>query len=169
MGKGLDADMDVSQGLTDLSGALGALQSASNIIKTLAGLRSESERSAKLIELQSQIMTAQTSAIQANTAQTTLVDRVRQLEAEIARLETWSTEKQRYELKSLRPGSFAMALKADAQGSEPIHYLCQACYEGEKKFVLQLKPSIGLKRELGVPDIYFCPGCHTEIVWGSGS
>jgi hypothetical protein len=160
--------MDITQGLTDISGALGALQSASNIIKSLAGLRSDSERSAKLIELQSQIMSAQTSAIQANTAQTALIDRVRQLEAEIACLETWSTEKQRYELKALRPGSFALALKADAQGSEPSHYICQACYASGKKCVLQLRPAGLLKKQNGIHDMYVCPGCRAEIVWGSG-
>jgi hypothetical protein len=120
--------MDVTQGLTDISGALGALKSAADIIKTLAGARSDRERSAKILELQSQIMAPQTGAIQANTAQTALIDRVRHLEAEIARLETWSTEKQRYELKAIRPGSFALALKADAQGSEPSHYSASASY-----------------------------------------
>jgi hypothetical protein len=137
-----------------------------NIIKTLAGLRSDSERSAKLIELQSQIMAAQTGAIQANTAQTALIDRVRHREAETARLETWSTEKQRYELKAIRPGSFAMALKTDAQCSEPSHCICQACYEGGKKCVLQTKPSGHLERQLGNPDKLFCPGCRAEILWG---
>jgi hypothetical protein len=158
--------MDITQGLTDISGALGALQSASNIIKTLAGLRSESERSAKLIELQSQIMAAQTSAIQANTSQTALVDRVRQLEAEIARLETWSTEKQRYELKAVSAGSFAYALKANEQGSEPSHYICQTCYEKGKKCILQLKPSSFHAQQMGVPTSFLCPECKAEVIGG---
>jgi Zn finger protein HypA/HybF involved in hydrogenase expression len=162
MGKGLDADMDVSQGLTDLSGALGALQSASNIIKTLAGLRSESERSAKLIELQSQIVAAQISAIQANTAQSNLIDRVRQLEAQIAKMETWSAEKQRYELKAVSTRAFAYALKAEASGSEPFHYICQNCYEKGKKSILQFSPSALV--DSGIPHTFDCPECKAKIV-----
>jgi hypothetical protein len=83
--------MDITQGLTDISGALGAFQSASNIVKTMAGLRSDTERATKAHELGGQILAAQTSAIAANAAQAVLISRVRELEAEMARLETWST------------------------------------------------------------------------------
>ena len=152
--------MDITQGLTDLNGALGALQSASNIIKTLTGLRSDGERSAQLIELQSQIMAAQASAIQANLAQSNLIDRVRQLEAQIAQMETWSTEKQRYELKAVFPGSFAYALKPGTSGTEPAHYICQPCYEKGKKRVLQSKPSA--MPDL-IPSTLNCPECKAEI------
>lgn len=154
--------MDIRQGLADIGSALGALQSASNIIKTLAGLRNEGERSAKLIELQNQIVAAQTSAIQATSAQSSLIDRVHELEAQIAQMETWSAEKQRYELKTVSAGAFAYALKADASGAEPAHYICQPCYEKGKKRILQFNPSAMI--DVGIPNTLKCPECKAEIV-----
>jgi Zn finger protein HypA/HybF involved in hydrogenase expression len=159
---GRETGMDITQGLTDIRGALGALQSASNIIKTLAGLRSEGERSTKLIELQSQIVAAQASAIQANLAQSNLIDRVHQLEAQIAQMEAWSAEKQRYELKAISTGAFAYALKTDASGTEPAHYICQPCYEKGKKRILQFNPSAMV--DVGIPHTLKCPECKAEIV-----
>jgi Zn finger protein HypA/HybF involved in hydrogenase expression len=153
--------MDATQGLTYIGGALGALKSAADIIKTLAGARSDSERSAKILELQSQIMAAQTSAIQANTAQTALVERVRELEAQIAKFETWNAEKQRYELKAISPGALAYALKAEAAGPEPFHHICQRCYEKGKKSILQFSPSA--MAEL-IPNTFDCPECKAKIV-----
>jgi Zn finger protein HypA/HybF involved in hydrogenase expression len=154
--------MDITQGLTDIRGALGALQSASNIIKTFAGMRGDSENSAKLLELQKQIMAAQTSAIQANAAQTALIERVRDLEAQIAKFETWNAEKQRYELKAISPGALAYALKAEASGSEPPHYICQTCYEKGKKSILQFSPSTMV--DVGIPNTFDCPDCEAKVV-----
>jgi hypothetical protein len=154
--------MTLIEGLTDLSSALGSLQSASSIIKTLSGLRTDSESSAQLAELNRQIMAAQTSAIQANTAQFALIERVRKLEADIVSFETWNTEKKRYELKEISRGSFAYILKEDARGSEPIHHICQICYEKGNKTILQLKHP-GIASQFGKRYVYYCPSCKTEI------
>jgi hypothetical protein len=153
--------MDFAQGLTDISGALGALQSATSIVKDLSGLRNDSDRSAKLIELQRQILAAQNGAIQANDEQSKLIDIVRKLEQRLLEMETWSTEKQRYELKAVSPGAFAYALKVDARGSEPPHYVCQACYEKGKKRILQFAPSA--MAEIGIPHTLDCPECKAKI------
>jgi hypothetical protein len=104
---------------------------------------------------------AQASAIQANSAHSNLIDRVRQLGAQIAQMETWSAEKQRYELNALSPGAFAYALKADASGTEPAHYICQNCYETRKKSILQFKPSAMV--EVGIPSTFNCKACKAEI------
>ena len=155
--------MGISQGLTELGGALGALQTASNIVKTFAGLRSDTERSAKLVELNNQIMAAQTGAIQANAAQAKLIDRVGNLEKELIRHETWTAEKQRYELKEIALGSFAYALKKEAQGSEPMHFICQTCYENGKKRILQIHHKHHGHAPLSQRSNYICPECKAEI------
>jgi Zn finger protein HypA/HybF involved in hydrogenase expression len=156
--------MAIAEGLAEIGSALGALQTAENILNTFKSLGSDKERSAKLIELNRQIMATQTSAIQANAAQTALIERIRELEKTIADFETWDTEKQRYELKAIASGSFVYALKADAQVSEPVHYICQTCYENRKKRVLQRKPTNTASISLGKPSMYVCPECKSEIV-----
>ncbi len=99
--------MTLSEGLADISSALGALQKASDILKGWASLRTDKERSAKLIELNGQILSAQTSAIQANAAQAALIEQISDLKEDIARFETWDREKQRYELRHIGDGAFA--------------------------------------------------------------
>jgi Zn finger protein HypA/HybF involved in hydrogenase expression len=153
----------ISQGLTDLGGALGALQTASNIVKTFAGLRSDNERSAKLVELTNQIVAAQTGAIQANAAQAKLINRVDELEKELMRFETWTAEKQRYELKEIAIGSFAYAVKKETQGSEPMHFICQTCYENGKKRILQIHHRPHVHAPLSKRSNYICPECKAEI------
>jgi Zn finger protein HypA/HybF involved in hydrogenase expression len=156
--------MPIADGIAEISSALGALQSAANIVTTLMGIRRAGDDSSKLIELNGKIIAAQSSIIQANAAQSAPVDRIRELERTIADLETWDAEKTRYELKSLAPGSFAYGLKANENGSEPIHYICQSCYENRKKSILQRKPPNPIAaQEFGEKATYVCPRCHSEI------
>jgi hypothetical protein len=129
--------MTLSEGLTQIGSALGALQTASNIVKNWTSLRSDAERSAKLIELNSQIMAAQTSAIQANAAQTALIEEVGSLKTRLADFETWDTEKERYELKDASSGAVVYALKRNTGSAEPSHWLCPNCYQNRKKSILQ--------------------------------
>lgn len=129
--------MTLTEGLTDLGSALGALQKASNIIKDWASFSTDKERAAKIGELNGQILSAQTSAIQANAAQATLIEQVGTLKAEIAGFETWDSEKIRYELRHVGDGSSAYVIKQEAAGSEPPHWICPNCYENRKKTILQ--------------------------------
>jgi hypothetical protein len=156
--------MPIADGVAEIGGVLSALQSAANIIKTLTSLRSSGNDSAKIIELGQHIIAAQNSAIEAKTTQSALIDHIRELERTIADFETWDAEKKRYELKSLAPGSFAYALKPEVQSSEPVHYICQCCYENRKKSILQRKPPNPIAAEhFGDKATYVCPKCRSEI------
>lgn len=141
-----------------------SLNTIVNITKAMKDVQDATLVQGKVFELQRAIINAQQSVFAANEERTALIERVRELEADIARLEAWETEKQRYELKALSTGSFAYALKADAHDSEPPHYICQACYESCKKRILQIKPSGVAGKRLGIPDMYVCPECKAEIV-----
>ncbi len=85
------------------------------------------------------VFTLQREILAAQSAQMSLIEQIGQLEADIARFETWDTEKQRYELVNLKPtGSvLAYAIKPAMQGSEPPHHICANCYERRTKSVLQ--------------------------------
>jgi hypothetical protein len=74
----------------------------------------------------------------------------------VAELETWNAEKQRYELKDVGWGSLAYALKEDARGTEQVHQICAACYQHDKKSILQ-------PRIKDLEKLLFWPECKTEI------
>src|ERR1700676_1598778 len=109
---------------------LSALKTAFDIAKGLKDIDDTVRRNAAVIELQEKILAARE-------AQSALLDRVGELEKEVAKFETWDTEKKRYELKALRVDVFAYMLKPEARGTEPPHWLCANCYENGKKSFFQ--------------------------------
>jgi hypothetical protein len=66
---------------------------------------------AKVIELQGVILSAQGSALASQSAQFALLEQVRALEAEMAKMKAWDSEKSRYELRKFANGAFAYLLK----------------------------------------------------------
>ena len=111
---------------SEIYAGLGAFKTMLDIAQTFRDLSDATARKAAVIELQEKIISAQS-------AQAMLIQRVSELEAEMARMEKWETEKQRYQLKSLPPGVFVYALKPEKADGEPHHYICQNCYESGKK------------------------------------
>lgn len=140
-----------------ISGAMTSLKTAHDIAKTMLGLRDASMVREKVIELQGAILAAQSDAFEANSAQTTLLERVRELEKEVADLKAWDAESQRYQLQQVAPGAFAYTVKADAQGAEPPHWICTNCYQHHRKSILQSR-GIGATGET-----FGCPVCNSTI------
>jgi len=120
-----------------IAGAVSSLRLASDMAKTAVSLRDFTKLNETVIELQRVILAAQSDALAAQSDQFTLLQRISDLEKEIARLEEWKTEKAKYELTELRPGVLAYSIKEDARGSEPPHQICANCYSHDHKSVLQ--------------------------------
>jgi hypothetical protein len=139
-----------------IAGTVSALKGAMDITKAMIGLRDAQAIQAKVIELNAAILDAQSSALTANEERSTLIERVRNLEKQVADFEAWETEKQRYELKDIGLGSLAYVVKETMRGTEPSHQICAACYQHHKKSILQPK-SHGVMKQL------FCPDCKTEF------
>jgi hypothetical protein len=137
--------------------AVTSLRSAIDIVKAMIGLRDAEAFRAKSIELQQVISDAYSQAIEAREAQSTQLDRIRALEAEVAELKAWGTEKENYELKQLWLGGVAYMLKPECRGSEPPHWLCPQCYANGKKAFFQPQKGIGVNLE------YACPNCRGQM------
>lgn len=118
-------------------GTVSSLKTAGDIAKGLMDLKSISEVRGKVIELQSVILSAQSSAMEANAKQSELVDTIRDLKEEIARMKAWNSQKQRYKLTSPWAGAFVYSLKESMKDSEPPHWICANCYENGKKSIIQ--------------------------------
>jgi hypothetical protein len=123
--------------ITAIAGLVSSLKAATDISKAMVGLRDGALIQSKVIELQGVILTAQQSALSAQSDQFAVLERVRELEKEIAHLKAWDTEKKKYELREVSPGAFAYVMKKSAKGGEPPHWLCAACYQRGNKFILQ--------------------------------
>jgi hypothetical protein len=137
-----------------------SLQSAVEIAKALIGLRDAAAIQGKMIELQGVIMSAQASALTAQADQFTLLNKVRELEKQMAQFEDWKAKRQRYELKVVSPGAFAYVVKPEVQGTEPAHWLCAACFHNHEKYILQ---SLGRMPSDPHSRTWKCPNCASEV------
>jgi hypothetical protein len=109
---------------------LSAIKSAFDIAKGLKDIDDTARRNAAVIELQEKILSAQS-------AQSGLVDRVSELEKEVARLKAWDADKARYQLAEIGPGILALEIKESMRNGEPFHRICANCAANGKKFYLQ--------------------------------
>lgn len=145
--------------MASITSAITGLGAAAELGKTIIGLKTTTEVQAKAVELNMTLLAAQSSAIAAQQEQSSLLKRIDTLEAEIVRMKAWDAEKERYELADTRGGALAYRLKAGMEAGEPTHWLCPACYQQQKKSILQPETLFP-----GRTEILACPQCHNELV-----
>lgn len=139
-----------------------SLKAASDMARTMVNMSGTANVQGKVIELQGLILSAQGGALAAQAEQSSMVQKIGDLESEIARNKEWEKEKLRYELKELRLDSYAYALKGNNRGSEPDHYLCPTCFNKNKKVILLGGITGSRYRKIK------CPECDTEIFHSVG-
>ena len=140
----------------ELIAGLGIFKSLYDSAKALKDINDTTIRNGAIIELQEKILAARE-------AQTMLLERIGELEKEVADFKTWEKEKQKYEMKVFSPGSVVYALKVQAQGAEPSHDICANCYEDGKKSFLRRKPANRLAVQHFEKDTPVCPRCHSSV------
>jgi hypothetical protein len=149
---------------TAIVGMISGFKGAMELIQLAINTRDAGVIKAKAIELQGQIFAAQTSALTAEADQFTLLERVRELEKEVADLKAWDAEKEKYQLVEVRrvaPGrnsAFAYVLKELVSSSGTKPYFCPHCYEDRLKSILQVE-----QRVPNLAEVLVCPRCGTEI------
>ena len=94
-----------------IAGAATSLKTAIDISKIALSLRDESLIRTKVLEMQGEISSALASAIAAQTDQLAILQRINDLEKEVAQLKAWDADKQRYELQNVGLGSLAYVVK----------------------------------------------------------
>jgi hypothetical protein len=144
--------------LVSIASAASGLQSVGQIVKSLIGLKISSDVQAKVIEFQGVIMGAQSDALAAQSEQFALLERIRSLEAEVAKAKAWDAEKARYELHEFPAGAPAYVLKPDVSKGEPPHRICPKCYNEGHKSLLQVKT----KRNRG--ERVECDRCNSDLL-----
>jgi len=120
-----------------IAAAVSSLKVAGDIAVGLVNLKTMAEVQSKAIELNQKIISAQHDIFAANAAQTALVERVRELEKQIAEMKAWEGQKQRYKLARPFAGLTVYALQKSMSNGEPPHYLCTNCFHSGKPSILQ--------------------------------
>jgi hypothetical protein len=116
--------------VAEFAAGLSAFKTMLDLAKGLRDISDAAARNVAVIELQEKILIAQQT-------QSALVERVSSLEEQLAELEAWEADKQRYELKEIASGQFAYVLKPETAAGEPAHILCANCYGHNQKSILQ--------------------------------
>ena len=130
---------------------ISAFKTIFDIAKALKGMDDTVKRNAAVSDLWEQITSVQARY-------TAALERVHDLEKELARFETWEREKQRYERKNVGFGAFAYVLKESERGAETPHWVCTNCFESGKIKTLQYG-----RFEKGTGAYWRCPDCKNDI------
>ena len=72
-----------------------------------------------MFEFQSKIIDANNAVFAAQEERSSMLERIRELEKQVADFEEWKTKKEKYELKAVMPSAFAYMLKPEARGTAP--------------------------------------------------
>jgi len=148
-----------------ISGITTSISAARDIARGMASLRDAAlinERTSALLE---QLLKAQEGLLAHNTALLQLQNEHFKACEELRELKEAARERGRYSLVELIPGNFAYRVNITPQeggtsepGSpEPLHYVCQGCFDKGIKAVLQ-------HRRLHLRgDTWRCPLCRVEI------
>jgi hypothetical protein len=147
--------------MVDMAAVAGLMTSLRSIVEITKAMKDVSDANmiqTKVFELTREIMAAQACALEAQTAQSELLNRVRDLETEITKLEAWNAEKQRYKLTDLGRGMTTYTPKEGMEGGEPPHHLCAACYNEGHKSIMQPET-----RSPGRCDVLACHRCGSDL------
>jgi hypothetical protein len=144
----------------EIAAAITGFRASLELVKTMMGLRDEEVFRSKSIELLGTVADSLEKAIEAREAYAEQADKIRFLEAKIARLESARVEKAKYELKTLGGMGAAVAmLKRDARGDAPAHWVCPDCLVQDDIRVLQPTAKVAIGRR-----IYQCLKCEMEVL-----
>ena len=141
-----------------IQGVIGTLGALAKGVQTLKELATAVEVKAGVIDLYDLVLAGQQAALEDHLKQRALLDKISDLEKELASVKAWEKQKERYAL--VNPWSDAAvvyALKASHKETEKPHWICTKCYDDGVRSILQLK-TVGVEH-----NHYACPNCKTEI------
>jgi hypothetical protein len=112
------------------------LHAAGDVAKGLVDIRDTVKFGQEVIKLQNQILAAQRGALGAQARETEQATEIRDLRDQLTKLEAWEAEKLRYRMVQLPPSVFVQELIPEKANGEPLHYICQTCFQRGKKSIL---------------------------------
>ena len=142
--------------IASISAALQGVKVLKELIFASTELNKKTEISMAVADVMEKLADAQSSIISSNNELLTLQAKYADLEKQLAEIENWKNEANRYHLHEIGPQVFTYKLKESHADREPIHYLCTNCYSNRKKSILNLVTSSSDAIS------YSCPSCPTK-------
>jgi hypothetical protein len=124
-----------------------SLKTVGEIATAMKDVKDATVFQTKAFELTREIMSAQQAAMSSMMAQQAMISEIADLKKQLADLEAWSKEKERYALVDHGCGTYTRSLKLNLANGEPPHRLCPQCFENGTKGILQSHGIYGLGRE----------------------
>lgn len=115
------------------TGIFSDLSSVGAALSSLGG-RGDQERRTQLVE---QIESLSQRLYRINGLHAEALQHCAALESEVVELRHFEMERERYVLHQWSSGALTYRVKPEAQGEEPVHHLCPACYAQAVKSLLQ--------------------------------
>lgn len=122
-----------------IAAGVSSLSSAGTILKALLGMKVDQEVRSKIVELQNEILSAQSAALNSLAEKAALLGRIEALEQELRSINSWEDEASRYCLTEFPTGVQVYILREDRANAEPSHRLCPTCFQEKRKSILQVK------------------------------
>ena len=121
--------------IAETSATIGGIKAAMDMAKGVISLKTATEINQAIIDIQSKLLEAQSSAFDDKERISNLTQRIRELEKALTSKDDWAAQKARYVLTESPLGAFSYNLKDPIDG-EPFHRLCVKCAEDGFKSVL---------------------------------
>ena len=149
---------------SEITAALTSLGSLMGIAKTAVEARDDAKAKQAIDDMSERLTAALQGALSLAENASSLRMRLDEVEAELAKLKANVIERGRYQLAKLGTAGdfFAYRLRPATelveQQDETPHFVCQSCFEGGRKVVLQIDSSNAS-----------CPVCKTQLPIGKPS
>jgi hypothetical protein len=131
-----------------ISAAVNSLRIAKDIGSAAIELRDFNQMSAEFSKMNGELLKAQDALFAHNASLLELHGKYADVCDELRKMKDALNERGRYTLFEIGAGKFAYRLKVPGKGEasvmpgadEPMHYLCQPCFDAGRKMVLHLYP-----------------------------
>ena len=142
-----------------ITAAIGGLKAATEMAAALIDIRDATKLQSKIIELNQTIMSAQAAALNAQSEQFDLIDRIRSLEEKLNTIEDWEKTKSNFALSEIAEGRYVYTHVGADPDKDPNPYYCATCLDTKRQLtILQtVDHSVGRARSLN------CSACKTAI------
>lgn len=150
----------------EIFGAVQGLKGAFDILQGLNATAKEAAINEVKVSLTRHIIEAQQALTAAGLAQADAAEKIRTLEQEIVSLKHWEREKERYQLSGIGTVGFAYTPKEGMEGGEPMHWLCQPCFDTGHKSVLQFTEVTSTSGGRGMKSSWKCSRCSSVMKAG---
>lgn len=145
--------------LVEIATSLTGIKTALDILKGLKKSDTSRPILGEIADLQSALIEVQQGIMAANETHTADIERIRDLEKEVADLKAWGAERENYELINVGFGSVVYSLKQSIQPRGTPHWLCANCYTQGKKSFLSRVAQLPIHGAVN----WACSNCPTKV------